>query len=631
VLDASVTPSDLPAEPSSENAPRDLTVSAVGLTWSVEVRPHPRFDRPLEVGVRQAALLNSTPWIRSVGKVTLDVTTQGWRFPLPPDQETLAHSLPAGEAGCTLASPEARLQKELPPVSVNPNAQAIPGAACPPPLGGESVEVAPNACKEQTRLRPPRDTVQFKDRLLYLLQPPLEMLFNGDRVSLPFQPFPYQVKGVAFLMPRHHALIADEMGLGKTVQVIVSLRLLFHAGLIRNVLVVCPKPLVINWSRELRTWAPDVPFEVVGGDADQRRACWQVSNCPVKLANYELVTRDAAEIADERVKFDVVVLDEAQRIKSRESKTAQVVCSIKRDRSWAMSGTPIENKVDDLINIFEFVNPRHIPPDTPTRMLPSLTSDYLLRRTKEMVVSDMPPRIIRDVRLELTPAQREAYDLAEKEGVIHLNALGSTITVQHVFELVMRLKQICNFDHRTGQSAKLEQLLADMEEVAASGRKAIIFSQWTEPLDTLAKHLAPFGPLLYHGKVPHRDRQAILDRFKSDPRKHVILMSYGTGSVGLNLQFTNYVFLFDRWWNPAIEDQAINRAHRLGQKSSVFVSRFISENTIEGRIAEVLEQKRALFTEMIEGNGPPSTLGLTEDEVFGLFDIQARPRRGGSA
>jgi SNF2 family DNA or RNA helicase len=167
-----------------------------------------------------------------------------------------------------------------------------------------------------------------------------------------------------------------------------------------------------------------------------------------------------------------------------------------------------------------------------------------------------------------------------------------------------------------------------MEEVASSDRKAIIFSQWVEPLETLAKKLAPYGPLLYHGKVPHKDRQAILDRFQSDPSKHVILMSYGTGSVGLNLQFTNYVFLFDRWWNPAIEDQAINRAHRLGQKSSVFVTRFNSAGTIEERVAQVLDEKRALFNQMIEGNGPPTSLGLTEDEVFGLFDIQARPKRG---
>jgi SNF2 family DNA or RNA helicase len=470
--------------------------------------------------------------------------------------------------------------------------------------------------------------VLFKDRLLYLLQPPVEDLFAGERVSLPFKPYPYQIKGVSFLMPRHHALIADEMGLGKTVQVLVALRLLLHAGLIRRALVVCPKPLVINWTRELRTWAPDVPFEVVGGDTEQRRSQWKVSNCPVKLVNYELLTRDAADATDEAVHFDVVVLDEAQRIKSRDSRTAQVATALHRDRSWAMTGTPIENRIEDLVNIFEFVDPGRIPPETPPRQLAALTSDYILRRTKEMVVSDMPPRIIRDVEIELSPAQREAYELAEKEGIIHLNALGETITVQHVFELVMRLKQICNFDPRTGQSAKLEQILADMQEVAENDRKAIIFSQWVEPLEQLARHLEPYGPLLYHGKIPQRERQPILDRFKSDPGKHVILMSYGTGSVGLNLQFTNYVFLFDRWWNPAIEDQAINRAHRLGQKSPVFVNRYITQDTIERRIADVLDKKRQLFSDVIEQNGPPAPLGLTEAEVFGLFDIQARPRRG---
>ena len=243
------------------------------------------------------------------------------------------------------------------------------------------------------------------------------------------------------------------------------------------------------------------------------------------------------------------------------------------------------------------------------------------------MAQDIPPKIIRDAYLELTPAQREAYDLAEKEGVVHLNDLGDTITVQHVFELVMRLKQICNFDPRTGQSAKLEQLTADMAEVAESGRKAIIFSQWVEPLEVIAKVLRPFGPLLYHGKIPHRERQPILDRFKTDPDKHAILMSYGTGSVGLNLQFANYVFLFDRWWNPAVEDQAINRAHRLGQTSQVFVTRFVSQETIEGRIAEVLERKRQLFNDLIGQNGPPPSLGLTENDIFGLFDIHHRPRR----
>lgn len=568
----------------------------------METRPHPRFEKPLEVTVRQAPLLANAPWIRPLGKLNLEITTHGWKFPSPPDQPVK--------------------EKADPPRPKRPVA--------PPRLLDLDQEPPPET-PGRTRIRPPAETVLFKDRLLYLLQPPLEDLFAGKQVQLPFKPYPYQLRGIAFLMPRHAALLADEMGLGKTAQVIIALRLLFHAGLIRRALVVCPKPLVINWTRELRTWADNVPFEVIGGDTESRRAAWHVSNCPLKLVNYELLTRDAEECAQPNVHFDVVVLDEAQRIKNHGSKTAKAVCALHRDRSWAMTGTPIENRMDDLVNIFSFVDAGRIPPETPAKMLPGLTRDCILRRTKEEAAPDMPPRIIRDTFPELTPAQRDSYELAEKEGVVHLNELGTTITVQHVFELIMRLKQICNFDPRTGQSAKLEQLLADMAEVAESNRKAIVFSQYIAPLENLARALEGFGPLQYHGSVPHRDRQAILDRFKSDPTRHVLLMSYGTGSVGLNLQFTNYVFLFDRWWNPAIEDQAINRAHRIGQKEPVFVTRFITPNTIEGRIAEVLERKRQLFNELIEQNGPAPSLGLDEDDLFNLFDIRARPRRAAAA
>jgi SNF2 family DNA or RNA helicase len=562
----------------------------VDVSPPVETRSLAAFEKPLQASVREVGLLSKAPWIRPLGKLAMELTTQGWRFPLPGDPQ--------------LAANEAKPESEP---TAKPSATS----------------------KAKTRLQPPTDMVMFKDRLLYLLQPPLESIFGGKQVELPFQPYPYQVKGIAFLMPRHAALLADEMGLGKTAQVIIALRLLFHSGLIRRTLIVCPKPLVINWTRELKTWACDVPFEVIGGDTATRRTQWFASKCPVKLVNYELITRDEEMVNDPNLHFDVVVLDEAQRIKNKDSKTARVVRGISRDRSWAMTGTPIENRVDDLVNIFAFVDSDRIPPDTPTKLLPDLTRDYILRRVKEEVATDMPPKVVQDVYLDLSPGQRASYDMAEKEGVVHLNALGDTVSVQHVFELVMRLKQICNFDQRTGESSKLEQLLADMDEVAENNRKAIVFSQWVEPLERIAKVLSPFGPLLYHGKVAQKDRQPILDRFKTDESKHVLLMSYGTGSVGLNLQFTNYVFLFDRWWNPAVEDQAINRAHRLGQKETVFVKRFVSQNTIEGRIAEVLEKKRQLFQDMICQNGPPPSLGMNEDEIFGLFNVKARPRRAG--
>src|SRR5262249_5985577 len=156
-----------------------------------------------------------------------------------------------------------------------------------------------NRQPRRTRPLPARDMVMVKDRLLYLLQPPLENLFARKQVQVPFQPFPYQLEGIAFLMPRHAALLADEMGLGKTAQALLSLRLLFHAGLIQRALIVAPKALVFNWCRELRLWAPDLPFEVVAGDTAARRTTWLVSNCPLKLVNYEILTRDAAVLSED--------------------------------------------------------------------------------------------------------------------------------------------------------------------------------------------------------------------------------------------------------------------------------------------------------------------------------------------
>jgi SNF2 family DNA or RNA helicase len=574
-------------------------VDAVGLELDFRVMEVPTLARRLETPVRSALLPLRRPLMRpGVGpaKLQLSVQVQGWKFSAPVES---ALGASAAELGKKAFSAEEHLQAILQPRTEKP-----------------------------TRQKPPAEAVLLKERLLTLLQPPLENWFAGKQIELPFKPFQYQMEGIAFLMPRPGALLADEMGLGKTMQAIVSLRLLLQAGDVRRALIVCPKPLVPNWLNELKLWAPDVPVEVIGGEAVARKVAWTVSKSPVKLVNYELLTRDAELLTDAQTRFDLVILDEAQRIKNEVNKTAEVVRSIERNRSWALTGTPIENRPADLINIWKFVHPGELPSDTPVKELARLTRDSILRRVKEEVMKDMPPKLIRDFPLELAPAQREAYELAEKEGIVHLNDLGETITVQHVFELVMRLKQICNFDPRTGQSAKLDQLQADMAEVAESGRKAIIFSQWVEPLEILAGQLREFGPLLYHGKVPQRERQNVLQSFKEDPDKHVILMSYGTGSVGLNLQFSNYVFLFDRWWNPAVEDQAINRAHRIGQKSTVFVKRFVTQNTIECRICEVLEHKRQLFESIIAQNGPPLSMGLTEEEIFGLFRLKPKAKKG---
>jgi len=493
-----------------------------------------------------------------------------------------------------------------------------------PNAGGKPKKRPRYDSSKRHRIQPPKDIVKLQDRLYYLLQPPLDLLVGSGQLNFPFDPFPYQLDGIAFLFPRYAAVLADEMGLGKTMQAISTIRLLLCSGEVRSVLLVCPKPLVTNWLREFSVWAPEIPIAAIEGNATKREFQWKSPEIPVKVANYELLMRDKETVLDSGLHFDLVALDEAQRIKNRNSTTSEIIRAIPRTRSWALTGTPVENSPDDLVGIFDYLSPGYLKTGMPMAEMANASRDYIIRRTKDMVMDDMPPKLYRDAELDLTPEQWATYQSAESEGVIQLEELDQELTIQHVFELVLRLKQICNFDPATGSSIKLERLVADMEEVAASGKKAIVFSQWVHSIHKMLPALKRFGPLEYHGKVPHRKRDSIIDQFKHDPKCSVILMSYGAGSVGLNLQFCEYVFLFDRWWNPAIEDQAINRAHRIGAKGAVTVTRMLAMNTIEQRIATVLDQKREMFDLLFsDQGGPTSGGGLTRDEIFGLFDLRA--------
>jgi len=488
---------------------------------------------------------------------------------------------------------------------------------------------APPRPEKQTRLKPPKDAVSVEDRLFYLLQPPLETWLKGQELIMPFEPFPYQYEGIAWLFSQKAALLADEMGLGKTMQTITAIRLLLRAGQVGRVLLVCPKPLIPNWQREFKNWAEELPVVTIEGDSTRRMMQWTMPGVRILLANYELLVRDMEAMRDDPPKFDLLVLDEAQRVKNRDSRTAVTARHVPRKRSWALTGTPIENRPEEMASLYEFMEviPPHGAPDL--RQLQRLSKHYVLRRTKDLVMTDLPPRFDREEYLELAPAQKAAYESAEKEGVIQLNDMGESVTIQHVFELVLRLKQITNYDPLTGESAKLERLEADMEEIAASGGKAILFSQWTKTIDWLEEKLARFAPLSYHGRIPPKQREPILARFKEDPNANLLMMSYATGAVGLNLQFAGYVFLFDRWWNPAVEDQAINRAHRIGQKTQVIVTKFISKDTIEERIDRVLQEKRQLFASVLgEGDNTNVSLSLNASEIFGLFDLKARHAKG---
>lgn len=446
-------------------------------------------------------------------------------------------------------------------------------------------------------IAPPKDVVKLEDRLFYVLQPPLESIFTGGTLDFPFTPFPYQFEGIAFLYPRYSAILADEMGLGKTMQ-ITTIRLLLHAGEVRsNVLLICPKPLVTNWQREFATWAAELPIMIVEGDQAKRRWQWCETEAPVKIANYESVVRDRDLLESDGLRFDLVVLDESQRIKNRNGTTSEVVRSIRRNRSWAYhrhAGRKLHRRPGGHFRVLATGIPHARHEAAGHRSYGSRLhhSPHEGQSADRIAAEDVSRRRNRAD----APSARNVSHGRGGGRAISLSAMGEGATIQNVFELVMRLKQVCNFDPLTGESAKLERLEADLEEVVANGRKALIFSQWVETLERLGERLEHLHPLYYHGKIPHKKRDGVIQEFKTDKNRSVLLMSYGTERRGLNLQFSQYVFLYDRWWNPAIEDQAINRAHRIGAAGPVTVTRFVAAETIEQRIDQLLPRNASCST-----------------------------------
>lgn len=412
--------------------------------------------------------------------------------------------------------------------------------------------------------------------------------------------------GIQRLLEQPSLLLADEMGLGKTIQAIAALRVLKARSALNSALVVAPAGLILQWRRQLRLWAPELrPSTVIGNVNERVRAWHEVAD--VHLVGYETLKADislAAGSASNSRRWDVVVLDEAQRIKAPESETARAVKRLTRERSWALTGTPLENRLDDLISILDFVVPGRFRPAEMAAGLRRVLAEVQLRRRRAEVLPDLPPKYADTVHLDLGRRQRASYARAEQDGLYRLGELGSDLRITHVLDLIVRLKQICNFCPETGESAKLGDLRRRLEAVVAGGEKAIVFSQFVEHpfgLRRLASLLSTFEPLVLSGDMNPQDRSAAIARFESNPRHRVLLLSLKAGGVGLNLTAASHVFHFDRWWNPAVEAQAEDRTHRIGQDRAVNVHAYLCVDTIEERIQEILSEKRALFADVIDG------------------------------
>jgi superfamily II DNA or RNA helicase len=432
----------------------------------------------------------------------------------------------------------------------------------------------------------------------------------------------YQREGLAwmnFLREFHFGgCLADDMGVGKTAQVLALLetRREDHAG---PSLVVVPRSLVFNWKQEAARFTPRLRVLDYSG---QLRDASQIPQHHVVLTTYGTLRRDIADLR--RIPFDYLVLDEAQAIKNSHTDSAKAVRLLKGRYRLAMSGTPVENHLGELWSLFEFLNPGMLgastlfqtlgdparPENEETRkLLSQALRPFLLRRTKQQVARELPPKTEQVLFCELSEKEREIYDQLRDSYRLSLRqeiaGRGLARSKMHVLEALLRLRQaachpgLLRDDLRQGSSAKFDLLVEQLDQTIDEGHKALVFSQFTSLLALLKQQLDRRGIPYEYLDGQTADRQRPVERFQNDASVPLFLISLKAGGLGLNLTAADYVFLLDPWWNPAVEAQAVDRTHRIGQDKHVFAYRIIAKDTVEEKVLELQNSKRDLAAAII--------------------------------
>ena len=464
---------------------------------------------------------------------------------------------------------------------------------------------------------------------------------------------PYQARGMAWMGLLTDlglgALLADDMGLGKTIELIAWL-LTRREKLDRPVLLVCPTSVLGNWQREIERFAPTLKVVRHHGPLRAKSAgALGVGSGDVLLTTYALVRRDI-EMLD-GMEFSALILDEAHALKNPRSQQALAVQRILAPARIALTGTPIENRLTDLWSIMQVLNPgllgsysvfqhdlalpvERYADEEAAAELKRLTAPFVLRRVKSdpMVLSDLPEKNEMRVHCPLTAEQAALYQAVLDEHLAEITGSTGMERRGRVLALITRLKQVLNHPAHylrqktplTGRSGKLERLEEMIAEVVAAEDRALVFTQYREMGELLAARIAEVigepVPFL-HGGVPATGRDAMVQKFQEDPEgPHVFVLSLRAGGTGLNLMRANHVFHFDRWWNPAVEDQATDRAFRIGQKRSVQVHKMVTLGTLEEKIDRLLETKRKLASSIV-GTGETWITELDDDELGKLLAL----------
>lgn len=426
------------------------------------------------------------------------------------------------------------------------------------------------------------------------------------------QLFPYQEEGVRWLeflrQSGYSGLLADEMGLGKTVQIVAFFT---YLSLDRPSLIVVPTSLLFNWKREFERFFPTCPLYV-----HEKRG--PLDPHPVILTTYALLRLDVEEF--QKHAYQLIVLDEAQTIKNPDSQIARVACSLNSGMRLAVTGTPIENRLEDLWSLFHFLAPSLL--DSREIHLPQMKKKvrpFLLRRKKEQVGLQLPPKMEQLVWVDMGDEQRALYDSFLRRARAGFSK--KKASRMDVLEVILRLRQLCvhpwlvenpEIGDFFSLSGKCERLFLDLQEVIDEGKKVLVYSQFTTLLHLICREVANRGWRHVYLDGQTADREGVVRQFQDDPTTQLFLISLKAGGVGLNLTAADYVFLCDPWWNDAVEQQAIDRAHRLGRTSSVIARRYVTALSIEEKIIRLKEHKSALAQGLFDEDGAAQSLSLEE-------------------
>ena len=460
---------------------------------------------------------------------------------------------------------------------------------------------------------------------------------------------PYQAQGVAWLAFLRDldlgGVLADDMGLGKTVQALAFIAIEKAAGrLTTPALVVAPTSLMANWRREAEKFAPDLKVVTLQGTERKKRFS-EIDGADIVLSTYPLISKDHEVLAGRQ--WTLLFLDEAQTIKNPNAATTRLIRSLNARTRFCLTGTPLENHLGELWSIFAFALPGFLGDLTSftqafrtpiekkgnterRRLLAKRVKPFLLRRTKAEVASDLPPKTEIIESVEIEAAQRDIYEsirLSMHEKVrAAIATKGFSRSRIVILDALLKMRQCC-CDPRLlkisaralakAGSAKLERLTQMLEELVEENRRVLVFSQFTSMLDLIRPELEQRGISYSLLTGDTRDRAGAINDFQ-DGRTSVFLVSLKAGGVGLNLTAADTVILYDPWWNPAVEDQAIDRAHRIGQDKPVFVHKLVVSGTIEEKMAALKEKKRALAQSLFDHDGTP-TLAMTEADLDSLF------------